>query len=304
MNPSIAVIIPVRNGEATVAQAIQSVLRQTFTPAEILVIDDNSTDSTLKVLEEFGSKIQILRGPGLGAGPARNLGVQVARSQYIAFLDADDFWEPEKLSRQIPFLKPGVIVGTYAKYVSGPRQRRVGTSLRTPNDEHANQLLIGRVGMPALLSSWVIFKEDLLAKGLFDPNYIVAQDYELIMRLVSKGQRIVIVRQELVRYSIHAVSETATSYINQYLTAQYVRECVSDQSTTGLEEWLDKAKSDRKKMKSARAGLYFRKALVHFSSPATFPLVLYCATISICLDPVSFMKKLFSQGPLHGKLKE
>ena len=100
----ISVVIPSYNGAETLFQAIDSVLCQTTkTPLEILVIDDHSTDDTLEKMGRYGEndRVRYIRNEtNKGASASRNRGVQLAKGDYIAFLDADDYWDPEKLEKQ------------------------------------------------------------------------------------------------------------------------------------------------------------------------------------------------------------
>jgi glycosyltransferase involved in cell wall biosynthesis len=107
----VAVVIPVRDGEAHLAEALSSVLSQDLAPVEILVVDDGSTDRSAEVARAAGPRIEVLSTPPRGAGAARNLGVASTRAPWIAFLDADDVWEPAKLSRQTRALAatPGAV---------------------------------------------------------------------------------------------------------------------------------------------------------------------------------------------------
>ncbi len=100
-----SVVIPVFNGASFISDSINSVLNQTINNFEIIVIDDKSTDSTLKILEEFGKKISIITNPqNRGASFSRNQGIKAAKGEYIAFLDSDDLWISEKLSSQLAIL--------------------------------------------------------------------------------------------------------------------------------------------------------------------------------------------------------
>lgn len=100
----ISVVIPSYNGAETLFQAIDSVLCQTTkTPLEILVIDDHSTDDTMEKMGRYGEndRVRYIRNEtNKGASASRNHGVQLAKGDYIAFLDADDYWDPEKLEKQ------------------------------------------------------------------------------------------------------------------------------------------------------------------------------------------------------------
>lgn len=96
----ISVIIPTYNRESLVCEAIDSVLEQTSPADEIIVVDDGSTDSTLFRLEAYQNQIKILQQPNRGISAARNLGIQHAQYDWLAFLDSDDLWKPTKLQRQ------------------------------------------------------------------------------------------------------------------------------------------------------------------------------------------------------------
>lgn|SRR5574337_37784 len=102
--PTVSVVVPAYNAAAFLRRAIDSVLGQTAVDLELLVVDDGSTDATLQLLAGYGERLQAI--PQVNAGPAgaRNRGLALARGRYIAFLDADDWWLPEKLGRQVALL--------------------------------------------------------------------------------------------------------------------------------------------------------------------------------------------------------
>ena len=104
-SPLVSVILPVRNRAAWVAHAVTSALEQTYTPIEVIAIDDGSTDDTRQVLDRFGDRIVVLSQPQAGAYAARNRGLQAARGELIAFLDSDDRWFPDRLARQVPLMR-------------------------------------------------------------------------------------------------------------------------------------------------------------------------------------------------------
>jgi len=104
-SPDISVVIPTHNREDRVIACVESVLTQSLLAREVIVVDDCSTDDTVKKLEKFGDNIKIIRSDGnRGPAHARNLGVEHARGEWIAFLDSDDLWECGKLERQWEFL--------------------------------------------------------------------------------------------------------------------------------------------------------------------------------------------------------
>jgi glycosyltransferase involved in cell wall biosynthesis len=100
-SPKVSVVIPVFNGERFIGEAVRSALDQTFRDFEIIVVDDGSTDQTAKVVRQFSDRVIYSRQENRGAGAARNYGVSCARGEWIAFLDADDVWYPQKLAVQL-----------------------------------------------------------------------------------------------------------------------------------------------------------------------------------------------------------
>jgi hypothetical protein len=116
--PAVSAIIVVRNGIPYIGEAIASVLGQTFEDWELLIVDDGSTDATPAVAQRFRdddpTRIRLLAHPGgqnLGIAASRNLGIAAARGRYVAFLDADDVWLPEKLAVQVAILEQDPTLG-------------------------------------------------------------------------------------------------------------------------------------------------------------------------------------------------
>jgi glycosyltransferase involved in cell wall biosynthesis len=101
---SISVIIPAYNREAYISDAIESILRQTLPPAEIIVVDDGSTDRTAAIALSYGEKVRCISQENQGCGAARNTGLKEARGDLIAFLDSDDIWLDRKLELQSAYL--------------------------------------------------------------------------------------------------------------------------------------------------------------------------------------------------------
>ena len=97
-------IIPAYNCEAVLARAIESALNQTFTNIECIVIDDGSKDNTAEVARSFGERVRLIEQANGGASSARNAGIWAASRDYIAFLDADDYWHPTKLEKQVALM--------------------------------------------------------------------------------------------------------------------------------------------------------------------------------------------------------
>ncbi|MFC1452059.1 glycosyltransferase family 2 protein [Verrucomicrobiota bacterium] len=100
-NPLVSCIVPAFNAERFLGEAVDSILGQTYRPIEVIVVDDGSTDRTADVASGYGDQIVYVRQLNAGPAAARNEGLTRAKGAYVAFLDADDLWHPEKLSRQM-----------------------------------------------------------------------------------------------------------------------------------------------------------------------------------------------------------
>jgi SAM-dependent methyltransferase len=111
---TVSVIIPAYRAAETVGQAVRSVLAQTMKPAEVLVIDDGSPDDIAGALKEFGSAVTLIRQPNSGVAKARNRGIEASCGEFLAFLDADDYWEPGKLQSQLDIFQKHQDVGLVA----------------------------------------------------------------------------------------------------------------------------------------------------------------------------------------------
>lgn len=103
-SPKVSVIVPVHNAEKYLEQCLSSILGQTLKDIEVICVDDNSTDGSAEILERFAEddgRLRVLMSPGLGAGGARNVGLASAQGEYLSFLDADDFFEPDMLESAV-----------------------------------------------------------------------------------------------------------------------------------------------------------------------------------------------------------
>ena len=105
--PLVSIIIPVFNRENLIGKSVDSALMQNYGNREIIVVDDGSTDRTVEVLEGYGSRITLVRQKNSGPSAARNLGVKISHGEILAFLDSDDSWSEDKISRQVELLLKG-----------------------------------------------------------------------------------------------------------------------------------------------------------------------------------------------------
>ena len=118
MNELVSIIMPAYNDEKYIKESILSVLNQTYTEWELIIVEDCSTDNTCKIIRMFDDeRIRLLKNDNnMGAALSRNRALREAKGRWIAFLDADDIWAPEKLQRQIAYMKENELAFTYTDY--------------------------------------------------------------------------------------------------------------------------------------------------------------------------------------------
>lgn len=190
---TVSVIIPTFNAAPVVGRAITSVLAQTQAPLEIIVVDDGSSDDTIGALRPFESRVRLLRKPNGGPGSARNLGALVAIGDWLALLDADDWWHPSKLAAQLTLTADPAVALIHC------------LSDHAPN------------GIPAELDferlwqrNWICNSSVLLRRSVFEAvgrfeearELISVEDYNLWLRIAAAGWRIRLLPKILVHYTV------------------------------------------------------------------------------------------------------
>jgi glycosyltransferase involved in cell wall biosynthesis len=184
--PFFSVIIPVYNRAHLIEQTLESVFNQTFTDYEVIVVDDGSTDESLAVLENYAGRIQVLTQANAGPGSARNLGIEHASGDYIAFLDSDDLWFPWTLEThqkviekngRISFLSGEAFHITEATEMAGVSKGELSTELYDDYYESAvDRIWIGTCGA-------VVLKDALDRNGGFESKRMNAEDSDLWLTL-------------------------------------------------------------------------------------------------------------------------
>jgi len=183
----VSVIIPTHNRSEKVCRAVRSVLDQTYSDYEIIVIDDASNDDTVNRLEEFGESIKvIIHEKTMGVSASRNSGIKEAKGNYIAFLDSDDYWLPAKLEIQVGFFrdKPGALIcQTNEIWIRNGRRVNPAKKHRKPSGD----IFVPSLKLCLVSPSAVMMKKSLLYEvGMFDEEYPVCEDYDLWLRISCK----------------------------------------------------------------------------------------------------------------------
>jgi glycosyltransferase involved in cell wall biosynthesis len=220
-NPLVSIIIPAFNLVSYIGQAVESALNQTYRPTETIVIDDGSTDGTSSVLQKYSDRVRVVFQRNGGAGAARNRGIAEATGEYVAFLDGDDAWFPDKLEKQLAMFvryKDVHLVSGMAECVD-----ESGVEMDVDLNYHGNvydrplrlydELL--QKGNPIWTSSVVVRKAAIEEAGFFDEGKRRSQDYDMWIRLAEKND-FYVMGEKLGRYRWISSSLTHRSIGREY----------------------------------------------------------------------------------------
>ncbi len=186
--PKISVIIPVYNGEKTIQQTVDSVLNQTFQDFELIVINDGSIDSTLEILSNISDpRLQVFSYPNSGAPKSRNRGFDQSSGEYIAFLDADDLWTPDKLEAQLTALQnnpEAAVAYSWTDHIDESGQFLYSGRHLTINGNVYPDLLVQNILENG--SNPLIRREAFAEIQGFDESLLGGQDRDLYLRLAAR----------------------------------------------------------------------------------------------------------------------
>lgn len=205
--PEVTVVMPVYNAAGTIEQTVRSVLTQTFEAFELIIIDDGSTDKSLRRLMTLAAnddRIRLVSRPNGGVSSARNLGVELGRAPYVAFIDADDIWAPEKLGYHVALHRDEpMIAASYGQIGFLPHEAQSISECRTLSSPLSRRLkLVDVLGEnPVCTMSNLFLRRDwfLYSNGL-DEGLSHAEDQEFVAQLIARGARIESIEALLVGY--------------------------------------------------------------------------------------------------------
>jgi glycosyltransferase involved in cell wall biosynthesis len=199
--PAVSVIVPVRDGERYLGEALESALNQQPQPLEVIVVDDGSGDASATVAESFGSPVRVLRQPSAGAGPARNRGIAAARGDVIGLLDADDLWTPNALSARLPEFErvpaPDLVWGWVRQFRSPDLDPALANRIRCPEASQPAHLTSGLLATRRAIESVGLFRSDLA----------VGEFIDWVARARELGQREAIVSELVLWRRLHASNQ-------------------------------------------------------------------------------------------------
>lgn len=252
--PLVSIIMNCHNCSKYLPQALDSVYRQTLKDHEIIFWDNKSTDNSAEIALEYGEPLRYFRGDSfVTLGAARNMAIEKAGGQYIAFLDCDDMWLPEKLEKQVELLDSNRELGlvysdSYIINHNGDIRKKTHFHNLKPFRGNVFDELFLYNFIPLLTA---IVREEVFNRvGAFDPEYEIAEEYDLWLR-IAECYPIDFVEQPLAKFRIH---DESTSSIN--------RELAFNESHQLIEYWLNKKPNLEREL---RGKIREKKAILHLS---------------------------------------
>lgn len=223
----ISVVLPIFNGERFLAQAMDSLLAQTFTDIEIIAVDDGSTDSSRSMLDRFAQKdarVRIVQQHHAGISAAMNRGVALSTRPWIARMDADDVASPDRFSRQLAAARrqPHVVVwGSYAEHIDSAG-RVLGLSRTGPTSQDEFHRLRAAGKDIFVVNPTAMLRRDIIEKvGGYDGRFTCCEDFELFDRMAEHGPIVALV-EPLLKYRIHATSISMQKFFAMRHFAHFV----------------------------------------------------------------------------------
>ncbi|MBE2317957.1 glycosyltransferase [Solirubrobacter sp. CPCC 204708] len=239
--PAVSVVVPTHNRRDTVVSTVRELFAQHAVDLEIVVVDDGSTDGTSEALEALGDpRVRVVRHPrALGQSRARDAGVAAARAEWVAFLDDDDRWAPDKLRRQLDAAAAANADFVYCTAVTASVTGTVFDHLPAPDPDALRRLIRAYNVIPAG-SSNVLVRADLLQRvGGFDPALTHLADWDVWIRLTEAGQAAVC-PEPLVAYILHETN----IHLDQSGLASEARHLRAKHARSSLPGQLDRAALD------------------------------------------------------------
>ena len=201
--PLVSVVIPAFDAEAFIAEAVESVLAQTYSSVECIVVDDGSSDGTSEAVGRFGTRVRLVQQANEGVSKARNAGASVARGDFLAFLDADDVWLPTRLSRQVAVIgESSVSVVVCAAKVVDRHLKEQATLRLDPVIPSRETMLLQQGSLVSCSSNMLITRACFDSVQGFDERMSMSADWDLLLRLIERG-RLGYIDEPLVLYRRH-----------------------------------------------------------------------------------------------------
>jgi glycosyltransferase involved in cell wall biosynthesis len=209
----VSIIVPVYNGAEFIGESLESIFAQTYKEYRIVVIDDGSTDNTHEAVAKFGQSVNYQYQPNAGAGAARNRGVELADDEFIAFLDADDCWTPDKLEKQISILQENseldAVFGQVRQISQNDWENRYDKLA-----DSSPKLFEGY--LPGMM---LIRRESFLKVGMFSVIYQVGEGIDWYLRAKEADLKMYLLSEVVLWRRIHDTNSgiTRRAFVTDYV---------------------------------------------------------------------------------------
>lgn len=212
-NPKVSVVVPTYNRADTLPRTIRSVLKQTVKNLELLIVDDGSTDNTAEIVGDLSDeRLRYIQLPqNRGGNYARNQGIEAARAEFVAFLDSDDAWIPEKLNKQLSLAQHAPkAAAVYCQYYEHQESSDQLITNPAPYEGEVFERLLE--GWCPALSTFMIRRDALQAIHGFDEELPSFQDYDLFLRLAQASYQFAAVQTPLVTKYVHSSNQVSGNW--------------------------------------------------------------------------------------------
>lgn len=305
----ISVVMPAYNTEAFIAEAIESILKQTYRDFEFIIVDDGSTDRTGEIVRQYAAqdaRIQVIEGPHAGASAAMNQGIAAAQREWVAVMHSDDVAMPQRLEKQLAAAQasPEVVVwGTHAYRVAGDGRRLNHFSLGPVDSDEFHALRSQAEIVQVIHPTAFMHRETLNAVGGYDVTVRVGEDVELFDRMALHGE-VRTIPEALMDYRFHDSSLAATRYQEMFMFVRYLRARqqhrldgkpgeLSFEDFQTYERSLPAWKRFNIRRRTT-SGMYYRRAGMHYGNKNLLAFVGYLS-LAILLAPLRSVSRLWEQ---------
>jgi glycosyltransferase involved in cell wall biosynthesis len=285
--PRVAAVIPCYNAARHIGEAIGSILSQTYEPIDVIVVNDGSTDDFDGAIAPFRDRITVIEQPNSGQAAARNRALAAAEASYVAFLDADDRWHPEKIARQVAHLEEhpecGLVHTVWSLIDGDGRPVRESALLPPPAHRASGDCLLALLGGNAIVISSVVVRRRLLAHELFAVDLCGVEDWDMWVRLATRT-RFARIDEPLTDYRVHQTNFSSDTRVMSRATVKLMEGVLARETDHAArraarvsrhEAMLEVANREYEHGNYLEARRWFRDA---FPRLRAADMVRYCAT--------------------------
>lgn len=241
----VTVVIPAYNAETHLAEAIESVLNQTYSNFELIVINDGSQDNTLEILkgfEEKDSRVHIINQENQGIAESLNRGMTEAKTDWVAIMHADDVMQPYRLEKQMDFLNqnPDIkVLSCLAEYISATGKKLGKTTTNLFSRKQFQWYIENTEAIGLLHPGVILHKKTILSVGGYRQPFWPAEDIDLWNRVAEKGHLILVQDKVLMQYRIHSGSASTSKFKMTRMKYEWVRACMKARRAHEIEPAWD-----------------------------------------------------------------